>query len=141
MYIIFGFCIQLLRYYVSFNCRKMRPVQRRRINDRFMRFDNEDRHQEKKLYSSSDSLYDGLDNKLVSLLVLFFRTHPVWMEKVLQLGQILRYPKIMFGVFGVVEHEFDGFEHGFCGSVTRCTLSAVRKFVKKILNVHIIYVY
>ncbi|XP_055322952.1 ovochymase isoform X1 [Sitodiplosis mosellana] len=44
--------------------KKMRPAQRRRINDRFMRFDNEDRHQEKKLYSSSDSLYDGSASKL-----------------------------------------------------------------------------
>lgn len=52
----------------------MRPAQRRRINDRFMRFDNEDRHQEKKLYASSDDLYDlhgGLASKLVSLKMNF----------------------------------------------------------------------
>lgn len=51
------------------HCRKMRPARQRRINDRFMRFDNEDRHQEKKLYASSDDLYDGLHGGLASKLV------------------------------------------------------------------------
>lgn len=55
-----------------FHCRKMRPAQRRRTNDRFMRFDNEDRHQEKKLYSSSDSLYGVSASKMVSSHSVFF---------------------------------------------------------------------
>lgn len=50
----------------------MRPAQRRRTNDRFMRFDKEDRHQEKKLYANSDSLYDTLGSKLVSKYDLLF---------------------------------------------------------------------
>lgn len=53
----------------------MRPAQRRRTNDRFMRFDKEDRHQEKTLYASSDSLYDVHDtlaSKLVNKYAISF---------------------------------------------------------------------
>lgn len=48
----------------------MRPIQRRRTNDRFMRFDTEERHQVKKLYSNSKNFYDlngGSAGKLVSV--------------------------------------------------------------------------
>lgn len=52
----------------------MRPAQTRRINDRLMRFDKEDRPQEKKLYGSSDGLYDvhdTLGSKLVSWALIY----------------------------------------------------------------------
>lgn len=42
-----------------------------------MRFDNEDRHQEKKLYANSDSLYDldeEIANKLVNETTITFST-------------------------------------------------------------------
>lgn len=55
----------------------MRPARQRRINDRFMRFDKEDRHQEKKLYASSDDLYDGLHGGLASKLVSLTWTFPL----------------------------------------------------------------
>lgn len=49
------------------------------MNDRFMRFDNEDRHQErhqeKKLYANSNNFYginSGPASKLVSVSFIFF---------------------------------------------------------------------
>lgn len=55
-------------YNVSFRlCRKIRPAQRRRLNDRLMRFDKDDTHQEKTLYANSlYDLHDTLASKLVS---------------------------------------------------------------------------
>lgn len=49
----------------------MQPAQRSRKNDRFIRFDKEDRHQEKKLYTSTDGLYDLHDTLTRNLVSKF----------------------------------------------------------------------